>query len=678
MPFRTAGLSLKFLLARSVLLAEPGLLQSLESQATSAGESIKMMAMNTRHASNDLALAFLSFFLAAFLGHAATAEANTHQPELVDLSLQELANIQVTTVSKRAEPLLNAAASVFVISNDDIRRSGATSLPEALRLAPNLQVARDNARNYAITARGGNGVFANKMLVLIDGRSVYTPLFAGVFWDAQDVVLEDIERIEVISGANTTVWGTNAVNGVINVITRQAADTQGGFAAAGGSELERNGVLRYGGTLANGGHYRAYGKHAAVEDSDFASGLDADDGFRRNMGGFRADWNDAAGDFTLQGDAYEGSLHQPGTRDIQIAGANLMTHFSKKLSELSDVSLRAYLDYTRRDQPGAFRENLTTFDIELKHAKQLAKIHNIVWGVGYRASFDRVDNDNNFAFLPESRNLYRTNAFVQDEIALLQDLRLTLGFRLNNNNYTGNEYLPNIRLGWNPTPNHLLWSSASRAIRAPSRIDRDFFAPAVSPFIKGGDDFESEVANTYEIGYRGQPLPSLSYSMTAFYTEYDKLRTLTFNPAILGFEFDNRATGRTHGVEMWGQWQAAQNWRMTAGLVLQNVDTRFDAGSTDALPSNDPTHYWQLRSSFDLTPRHELDVIVRHAGELPQPEVDDYTTMDIRFGWKINRDFELSLVGQNLIGDERTEFNSPLDGDLFDRRLYAKVTWSFP
>lgn len=623
-------------------------------------------------------------------GHLISTQAYPAKPELVDLSLQELANIEVTTVSKRPQALANAAASVFVISNEDIRRSGATSLPEALRLAPNLQVARDNARNYAISARGGNGIFANKMLVLIDGRSVYTPLFAGVFWDAQDVVLEDVERIEVISGANTTVWGTNAVNGVINVITRKAGDTQGGLAVAGGSDFERNGVLRYGGELPNGGHFRVFGKHVDTDDSELDNGISAEDGFRRNMAGFRADWNDAGGGFTLQGNAYEGSLNQLGTRDIYIGGANLMTQFNKYLADQSEITLQAYLDYTRRDQPNAFQEDLTTFDIELRHALQKAQIHNIVWGIGYRASFDRVDNDNSFAFLPESRNLYRTNFFVQDEISLMKDLSLTLGYRLHNNNYSGNEHMPSVRLAWNPTPNHLVWGSASRAIRVPSRIDRDFFAPTNPPivggmplyFVGGGRDFDSEVAYTYELGYRGQLLPTLTYSMTAFYTEYDELRTLEPSPTGLPFTFQNQAYGRNHGVEMWSKWQAARNWNLTAGLVVQDAQTELNSGSMDisralALGDNDPNHYWQLRSSWDITPRHELDIILRHVGELPQPEVDPYTTMDLRLGWKINRELELSLVGQNLIGHEHTEFNSRIDEQLFDRRLFAKLTWRF-
>ena len=628
----------------------------------------------------------------ALLSHAALAQA-LPRPELVDLSLQELADIEVTTVSKRAEPLSKAAASIFVISNDDIRRSGATTLPEALRLAPNLQVARDNARNYAISARGFNGVFANKMLVLIDGRSVYSPLFSGVFWDAQDVVLEDVDRIEVISGANTTLWGANAVNGVINIITRSARDTQGGLAVIGASNRENSDVLRYGGQLSNDGYFRVYGKHADFEDSRDDNGFNVQDGWRRNQAGFRADWGESGDGFTLQGDAYEGSLGQYGTRDIYIGGANLLGRFNRHLAEHSDISLQAYLDHTTRDQPGAFTEHLTKFDVEFKHAVKLAQRHNVVWGAGYRVNYDRLDNDDAFAFLPESKDLFRSNVFAQDEIALRDNLRLTLGLKFDNNNYSGTETLPSVRLAWNPAANHLIWASASRAIRAPSRIERDLYAPTNPaiiggvPFylIGGGPDFDSEVANTYELGYRGQLTAALSYSLTAFYSKYDNLRTLQNSPTPFGFPlvFTNEAEGEMQGVEMWAQWQAAKSWRLIGGLVVQDMDYSVNPGAIDPgalvgfLANNDPNYYWNLRSLWDITPHHELDLTLRGSGELGTPEVESYVSMDMRLGWKISRELELSLVGQNLVGAKHSEFISGLDEDLFDRRLFAKLTWHF-
>jgi len=297
------------------------------------------------------------------LCHAATSET-----DLPDLSLEELSNIPVTSVSKRAEPLANAPASIFVITGEDIRRSGATTLPEALRLAPNLQVAQVDARNYAITARGFNSPFENKILVLIDGRIVYSPLFSGVFWDAQDVVLEDVARIEVVSSAGGTLWGGNVVNGVINIITKSSANTQGGLISASDGKPQTIGEGRYGGTLDNGGHYRFYAKHIETSDTESASGAPTVTGWPRDQAGFRTDWGDPARLFTLQGDAYQGSLQQQGTQDICIEGANLVGHMTSKLAGGNEISLQAYWDYTERNQPNAFIEHLNTFDLQFQNA----------------------------------------------------------------------------------------------------------------------------------------------------------------------------------------------------------------------------------------------------------------------------------------------------------------------
>ncbi len=432
--------------------------------------------------------------------------------DLADLSLEELAGIRITSVSKRPESLANAAASVFVITGEEIRRSGATTLPEALRLAPNLQVARVDARNYAVTARGFNSAFENKLLVLIDGRTVYTPLFSGVFWDAQDVVLEDIARIEVISGPGATMWGANAVNGVINVITETAEETQGTLAAVGASNSERQAVVRYGGTLANGGHFRIYGKHAGNDDPKLANGRDSRTGWRREQTGFRTDWGNVSRNVTVQGDAYQGSLHQFGTEDISIAGANLVGRLNNTLADGSNVSLQGYWDYTERNQPNAFIEQLNTLDLQLQHSTRFAGMHNVVWGGGYRYGIDRIENGNAFAFLPARANMHWGNIFIQDEIALHEKLSLTTGLKLENNHYTGAELLPTMRLAWKPHANDLIWASASRAVRTPSRIDRDFFSPTrpavvagVPQYaIAGGPAFESEIAKVAELGYRSQ------------------------------------------------------------------------------------------------------------------------------------------------------------------------------
>ncbi len=594
---------------------------------------------------------------------------------MTELSLEELANIRVTSVSKKSESIADAPASVFVITGNEIRRSGATTLPEALRLAPNLQVARSNARNYAITARGFNGTFANKLLVLIDGRTVYTPLFSGVFWDAQDVVLEDIDRIEVISGPGGTLWGANAVNGVINVITKAAADTQGGLVAVGASSNEKSGALRYGGALDNGGHYRVYGKYADHDDTKTAADVPILFGWSRQQAGFRTDWSNANQQFTLHGDAYDGALHQAGTRNITITGANLLGRMNTRLDGGSNVSLQAYWDFTERNQPGAFIEHLHTLDVQLQQSVQVARIHDIVWGAGYRLAMDNVQNSG-VSFLPGKLNMYWGNMFVQDEIALRDNVRLTAGLKLENNNYTGVEYLPTVRLAWEPSENNLLWTAASRSVRAPSRFDRDILGAGLPEDLK----FESEIANVLEIGYRAQPSLNFSYSATAFYSRYDELRTLELNPAGPALAFSNGAKGTTRGIEMWGSWQPASAWRLSAGLVAQRIAAELKPGRTDLTPAlglapNDPSNYWMLRSSYDLAPGQELDLTVRHSGKLRSPAVPAYTAVDLRYGWKIRRDLELSVVGQNLLDSSHPEFDAAPNRSEYERSVFVKLVW---
>jgi iron complex outermembrane receptor protein len=633
-----------------------------------------------------LSLALFSGLIACMFRPAYAVEVSAK--DIADLSLEELATIRVTSVSKRPESLADAPSSIFVITGNDIRRSGSTTLPEALRLAPNLQVARVDARNYAITARGFNSPFENKLLVLIDGRTVYSPLFSGVYWDAQDVVLEDVDRIEVISGPGGTLWGANAVNGVINVITKPAVETQGGLAGAGRSQNEKNGAVRYGGVLANGGHYRVYGKYADNDDTQRANGTTNLTGWRRKQAGFRSDWGNSSQNFTVQGDTYDGYLHQQGTRDIRIAGANLLGRVNAKMDDGSNVTLQTYWDYTERNQPNAFIEHLHTLDIQLQQARTFGESHNVVWGAGYRLALDRIVNDRSFAFLPASLNMYWGNIFIQDEIALRDDLRLTAGLKIENNNYTGVETLPTLRLSWKPAANNLLWTSASRSVRAPSRIDRDFFSPPTPTIVNGvprfavagGPEFESEIANVLEVGYRVQPSTTITYSATAFFSQYDKLRTLEPNPNGFGSVFMNMAKGRARGIEMWGTWQARTNWRLAAGLVAQKVNTTLLPGSRDAtgttgLATSDPTHYWMLRSSYDIVQGQEFDMTLRHVGGLATPAVPAYTAVDMRYGWKIRRDLELSVTGQNLFDRSHAEYGAAPGRSEYGRAFFIKLLW---
>lgn len=608
--------------------------------------------------------------------------------DVANFSLEELANIRVTSVSKKPESLADAPSSIFVITGQDIRRSGATSLPEALRLAPNLQVAQVDARNYAVTARGFNSPFENKLLVLIDGRTVYSPLFSGVFWDAQDVVLEDVDRIEVVSGPGATLWGANAVNGVINIITRSAAGTQGTLASIGASKEQNSDAVRYGGKLANGGYYRVYGKYADHDDLQRANGSDDFTGWHRGQAGFRADWGTEANGSTVQGDAYSGRLHQALTDDIKIGGANLNGRMKRELDNGSGISLQGYWDYTERNQPAAYIEHLNTWNVDFQHTLTLASVNNVVWGAGYRLAADRVQNDVNFAFLPGDLDMHWANLFVQDQIDLTKAVQVTAGAKLENNNYTGTEFLPTLRLAWKASQDDLVWGSLSRSVRAPSRIDRDLYAPPApivingTPhyLIAGGPDFQSEVANVAEIGYRTQPLPFISFSTTAFYSRYDKLRTLESGPGGLDSVFENQAQGKTRGIEMWGSWQAAKSWRLSAGGVVQHISTWLQPGSTDSsgntgIATNDPSQYWMLRSSYDFAGNKELDVTLRRVGGLQKPVVPAYTGLDIRFGWKVTRNLDLSLIGQNLIDQPHAEFGNSATASEIDRSVFLKLVW---
>lgn len=625
-----------------------------------------------------LAVALLTAVLTAPGAHAVDPPSR----EFADLSLEELSSIDVTSVSKKSERLSDAAASIFVITGEDIRRAGVTSLPEALRLAPNLQVSRVDASDYAISARGFNSTAGNKLLVLIDGRSVYTPLFSGVFWDVQDVLLEDVERIEVISGPGATLWGANAVNGVINVITRSARDTQGGFVAPGAGNLEAGAAARYGAELDSGGHLRVYGKYFDRQNTERANGSEVRDDWDKGQVGFRADWGGGSDSFTLQGDAYDGKLEQESQNTVDIAGMNLLARWSRTFADGSSLRLQGYYDRTERDIPGSFAEDLDILDVEFQHSIRPLVGHEVVWGGGYRYANDSVEN-RGISFIPAERSLRWANLFVQDGIALRDNLQLTLGAKVEHNVYTGYEFLPSARIAWKPAPERLIWSAASRAVRAPSRIDRDFFVPAnpPSPQIAGGPDFRSEVSNTFELGYRAQPTSTISYSVTAFHSIHDHIRSV--EQAAVGFVIDNKIEGKTSGVEAWGSYQAARAWRLSGGVVLLRQRLELKPDSTSISPfgvrteGNDPKHRWMLRSLYELTERHELDIIVRHVGELPDPVVPAYTAVDARFGWKANRNLELSLTLQNIFDPSHPEFGAPATRSELERSAYGKLLWRF-
>lgn len=599
--------------------------------------------------------------------------------ELVDLDLEQLSNIIVTSVSLREERLSDAPASIFVITGEDIRRSGATSLPEALRLAPNLQVARADAVQYAISARGFNSasILINKLLVLIDGRTVYSPLFSGVFWEAQQVMLEDVDRIEVISGAGSTEWGANAVNGIINVITRRARDTQGTLVAGGAGNREGGLSVRHGGNIGDRGHYRIYGTGSQRNNSRLPNGAPVRDGLESGQAGFRADWSASTrSSFTLQGDVYRNDVEQviDGSRDL--AGANLIGRWNTALSDRAYLHVQMYYDRVERDQPGAIRERLDTVDLEVRHGLRAGERHRLLWGAGYRYMHDQLQNLTPvIRFIPDTRDLHRAQVFVQDTIAITPNLDFTAGLKFEHNDYTGWEYLPSVRMGWGLAPNRLLWGAISRAVRTPARIDRELFITA--PPLTGNDTFRSETVNVYEIGYRAQPTRTLSYSLNVFHHDFDRLRTQEPRPGTTVLA--NGLNSTLNGASAWGSWRVTPSWRLAAGVVKFHQRFTLDPDDTGisnaAVSPNDSSHWWQFSSAFNLTPRHEFDVRVRYVGESHGGNIPDYTAVDVRLAWKPTRDTELSLTGQNLFDPGHQEWGAPGVLPEVKRSWFAKVLW---
>jgi iron complex outermembrane recepter protein len=625
----------------------------------------------------------ISLILAAcLLPTAQTAAQSTSA--LKNLSVDELLNLRVTSVSKRSEPLSDAAASILVLTAETIRRSGATTLPEALRLAPNLQVARIDAMQYAISARGFNNAIGNKLLVLIDGRTVYTPLYSGVFWDQQDVMLEDVDRIEIITGPGATLWGANAVNGVINVITRSASDTTGSVVVAGAGGNERSGAARFG-TDVGSGAIRFYAKYAEWDRTTRTSGAAALDDWKRAQVGFRSDWNTGDSMFTLQGDAYDGNSQDRGIvgpfvlGDIAMSGFNVLGRWQHTLSGGSDVQLQMYFDHSSRDDFLFFKPTADVLDVDFQQSIA-SGAHGIIWGGGYRQAQDDIGSGLVTTFIPASRTLQWGNVFVQDEVKLRDSLRATVGLKLESNEYSGVEYLPSARLAWKPSATRLVWGSLSRAVRAPARFDRDVRFPATPPYaVVGGPHFESEVADVIELGYRAQHSETISYSVTGFVHYWDRLRSGSALPV----ELENKIEGTVGGVEAWAEYRPLEFWSLSGGITYLHEDLRLKAGSTDPVgvdnPTlrNDPDYQWQIRSSFDLPRELQLDLQLRRVDALPNPQVSAYTELDLRLAWLPRAELELALTGRNLLHERHAEYGDAAARSEIERSLYGQIRWHF-
>ena len=601
---------------------------------------------------------------------------------LKQLSLDELFELEVTSVSNKPEPVSKTAAAVHVVTADDLRRMGVLSIPEALRYIPGIEVARVDSRSYAITARGFNGTVANKLLVLMDGRSVYTPLYSGVFWDVQDALIEDIEQIEVIRGPGATVWGANAVNGVINIISKSAANTQGFLVTGGAGNVERGfGGARYGGTFGPRTFFRVYAKDYDRGPSLLPDGKEAGDASRMRQGGFRADWTPTASEgVTVQGDLYGSSIDRRNSDPAVLSGLNALAKWTRRFSEHSNLQLQIYYDRTKRDLPSTFGETLESYDLNLNHRFAPAARHDVVWGVGYRLTSDDARNSAALAFLPPRVDHQLYTGFIQDELTLAANrLFMTVGSKIEHNSYTGFEYQPGARIAWTPGPEHTIWGAVSRAVRAPSRIDRDLFVPGQPPYFLVGDStFESEVLHAFELGYKGQATSELTTSISAYYNVYDKLRSLEAGPPLY---LGNGLDGRTYGVEAEAAWQVVRMWRLSAGYTFLRLILDVEPTSTDTQQAkqegDSPRHQAYIRSSLDLPHALALDASVRFVDELPNQQISATTVCDARLAWKPVKSAEVAVVGQGLFDSRHPEFGKPSARREIGRSIYGKVSCLF-
>lgn len=626
-------------------------------------------------------------------------------------SLEELMNVEVTSVSKRPEKLFEAAAAIYVITREDIHRSGVTSIPEALRMAPGLEVARVDAHNWAITSRGFNDVYANKLQVIIDGRSVYTPLFSGVFWDVQNMFLDDIDRIEIIRGPGATLWGANAVNGVINVITRPTKETQGVLIQVGsGTEERAFGGIRYGGQLGTNAHYRVYGRYFNRDDSVQSSGARASDGWWLGHGGVRVDWEPSDTDLlTFQGDAYSGRVNQtfvatspttPGGQPVEdeyvIEGGNALGRWTHAFSEGSVLQLQTYYDGTRR-RTAFFQEVRDTVDLDVQLRFVLGQRHQFITGLGYRLSADDIVNAYTLSFDPSSRTMHLYSGFIQDEITIVDEyLRLTLGSKFEHNDFTGIEFQPGVRLLWTPHARHTAWASVSRAVRTPSRAEDDVEINQPGPVpgsilsIRGDRRFESEKLIAFEAGYRVQAHTRVSLSIAGFYNDYDDLRTrepgavIPGIPVIIPLVVANNLQGETYGVELGPRWEVTEWWLLQATYSTLWMNLHRNAASTDTnaegAEGRSPHHQATLRSSMDLLRHWTLDGTVRYVDSLPNLSIPSYVTLDVRLAWRPVEWLEISVVGQNLLDNQHAEFAPSLirtQPTEVERSVYGQVSLRF-
>jgi iron complex outermembrane receptor protein len=641
--------------------------------------------------------------------------AQPNNPDLSQASLEDLMNIQVTSVSKKEQKLSKAGGAIFVITQEDIRRSGATNIPDLLRLAPGVDVAQVDANQWAISIRGFSDLYANKVLVLIDGRSVYSPSFTGVYWNMEDVPLQDIERIEIIRGPGGTVWGANAVNGVINIITKSAAATKGSLISVGaGSEDHADALVQYGGQIGSNGNYRVFGRFFDIANSVFSNGQQGADGWLTGHAGFRSDWTLSPRDtLTVQGDFLksDGSqtittllsnalpLAETLTPPVTTTAGNILARWNHTLANGSEMSLQVYDDYSRHSELG-FLDVWNTVDLDFQHHIALGARNDVVWGLGARAIDSEYGTGYAMTVLPNHRFDGLFSAFLQDELKLTDSLSFTIGSKIEHNDFTGPEFEPSAQLLWAPTGKQTVWVSAARAVREPSPSDDDLqdnvsSIPIGASFgvvrLFGNPLIKAEELRDFEVGYRAQANTRVSLDVTTFLSLYRNLESVSAQAPylattqqglpylVLPEKFVNGPPARTYGVEFSANWRLTNHWRISPGYSYFHMSVDGNSSALDTPPGTSPNHQFQVRSLLDLPHHLEWDNTLEYVSKLAVGNVPQYARVDSRIGWRVGEFIELSVVGQNLLTSRHAEFSNTdsLDYTLVERSVFGKVTWRF-
>jgi len=615
----------------------------------------------------------------------ATAARAQSIEDLRQMSIDQLADVNVSSVTKSNEPLRDAPAAIYVITHDDIIRSGATSIPDMLRLAPNLFVAQTSASTFTVSARGFSGSsdaqnFSNKLLVLIDGRTVYTPLYSGVYWDMQDVLPEDIDRIEVISGPGATLWGANAVNGVINIITKKASETQGVSVDLGAGNLQQVASFQYGGHAGDALAWRVYAK--AFEDGDTVTttGAKARDNWTMPQAGFRADWTPGPSDqLTLQGDIFSGDTADSGPNNDTISGGNVLGRWNHAWSDTSNLQVQAYFDRASQFTNmggGAFW--VDTYDLDVQHSFAMGARNQIVWGGGVRSDDYNITSGSGLSFQPSSRDMVLGDLFAQDSFSITGQLKLIVGLKLENDPFSGFAPLPDLRLSWKPNDKTLLWAAVSKAIRSPTPFDRDVHEEVGGiNLLNAGGTFKSEDLVAYEIGARLQPTDRLSFSISTYYNVYSDLRSIEVGPGgFFPLRWGNAMRGDAYGVEAWGDYRLTDWWQLSAGFSAEHEQLSFQPGDPGLLGAaeagDDPAAQGQIRSSMNLGRDVTFDATLRSVAALPNPAVPAYTELNARLGWNVTPRIQLSVSGFNLLHAYHVEYPSS-EGGAVPRSFFVEL-----